>query len=141
MAFEVEKIPDEARLLIRVHETMFLREENRPSSACFKDERLSSNWAKYSCVEHTKNAKSAAVVSLIVKECHKVGQTVEHTPIEADRSLARIRRTRTSVDRSQNRSATNWLRCPESSGRLIQVNVEAELQRILVAFNHLRLVA
>ncbi len=73
MAFEVEDIPGQAVLFLRVHKDQFVPSNDpkvkRPSSACFKNVDLSVNWAKYSTAQETAKASSAAVVSLIAQEC------------------------------------------------------------------------
>jgi len=81
MAFEVEVVPPEASLLLRVHKNMFVWREERPSSACFDYPELSTNWLKYSSVDATKNLDSVAVVSLVAQKCRNLNQEVVHAPI------------------------------------------------------------
>lgn len=81
MAFPIEEIPSESLLLLRVHKKMFLAQHNRPSSACFRHYELSTNWIKYSSVEHTRNEDSGAVVSVVSAQCIVLGQEVVHAPI------------------------------------------------------------
>jgi len=87
MAFAVEEIPGEAALFLRVHKDQFVTVgeagARRPSSACFRRPRLSVNWEKYSTPEGTAKPTSAAVVALRAHDCRSLGQTVEHTPIQA----------------------------------------------------------
>lgn len=86
MAFEVEEIPGDAVLFLRIHRTQFVPSNTptvkRPSSACFKHLNMSVNWKKYSTAEQTAKASSAAVVSIIAQDCTALGQTVEHSPIQ-----------------------------------------------------------
>jgi hypothetical protein len=86
MAFEVEEIPGEAKLFLRVHEQHYVPSNDptvkRPSSACFKDPNLSVNWAKYSSPKETAKPSSAAVVELVAQDCRSLQQTVIHCPIQ-----------------------------------------------------------
>ena len=87
MAFLKEQIPNDAKLFLRIHETLFVPAAGdpsvkRPSSACFKDPRLSVNWAAYSTTESTAKPSSAAVVAFLVEDCISLGQKVEHDPIQ-----------------------------------------------------------
>jgi hypothetical protein len=86
MAFEVEDIPGDAVLFLRVHKNQFVPSNDptvkRPSSACFKHLNMSVNWAKYSTAAETAKASSAAVVSFISQECKSLQQTVIHCPIQ-----------------------------------------------------------
>lgn len=89
MAFVVEEIPDEHKLLHRVHRDHWIRADSesafRPSSACFKKRpRLSVNWIAYSSVEHTRQPNSRAVISLVAGACRELEQKVEHSPLEED---------------------------------------------------------
>src|SRR5271165_1588697 len=86
MAFAVEEIPDAAVLFRRVHETQFVPDENRPSSACFDQGRMSVNWEKYATAEQTAKPSSIAVVALAAGDCRspRFNQTVEHAPLERD---------------------------------------------------------
>ena len=88
MAFEVEEIPSDARLFLRVHEQQYVVASDEPngkkrlSSVCFRHENLSVNWEKYSSPEKTANPFSAVVVELVASECKSLNQTVKHCPIQ-----------------------------------------------------------
>lgn len=82
MAFPREVIPDDDKLFSRIHPQQF--PGGKPSSAAFDKENLSVNWAKYQTPEGTTKPNSVAVVALVAGECRKIGQKVEHAPIEPD---------------------------------------------------------
>src|SRR4051794_38551014 len=77
------EIPDDAELLRHVHPEQWLANEQRPSSAAFKDFRLSVNWKAIWGVEQTRRPNSAAVIKLNAGPCRNLSQQVEHTPIAA----------------------------------------------------------
>ena len=81
MAFVIEEIPDSATLFRRIHEAHLVG--GRVSSAAYNDSRLSVNWENYSDVQKAVGAKTAAVTALVAGVCRSIGQTVEHTPVEA----------------------------------------------------------
>jgi hypothetical protein len=83
MAFPVEAIPDVDHLLRRIH-AQHLGPDGVISSAAFNHERLSVNWERYSTPESTAERSSAAVTALLAGDCRGIGQSVEHTPIQAD---------------------------------------------------------
>ncbi len=88
MAFEVEEIPGEAKLFLRVHEKQYIVPSGEPngkkrlSSVCFSHENLSVNWEKYSSPEKTANPFSAVVVEIVASACKSLNQTVKHCPIQ-----------------------------------------------------------
>lgn len=83
MAFAIEAIPDEANLFRRIHQNHYDAKTGTISSAAFRDERMSVNWEKYSDAKNSADGNSAAVVALVSGGCKKLGQIIEHTPIEA----------------------------------------------------------
>jgi hypothetical protein len=87
MAFDVEEIPGQAKLFLRVHEQQYVTPADEPnvkrvSSACFRHENLSVNWEKYSSPKETAKPTSAVVVELVASECESLNQTVKHCPIQ-----------------------------------------------------------
>lgn len=86
MAFNVEEIPGDAVLFLRVHRDQFVDSNvpnvKRPSSACFKHLNMSVNWSKYSTAYETAKVSSAAVVALIAQDCRSLRQAVIHSPIQ-----------------------------------------------------------
>ena len=90
MAFAVEFIPHEDILYRHVPNKprdFWVPEQNRPSSAVFKDKhrRASVNWAKYRTAEGSVRPNSMAVVSVLAGECRACVKEVEHTPVEMTR--------------------------------------------------------
>jgi hypothetical protein len=122
MAFEVEDLPGDARLFLRVHEQYFVPSNDpsvkRPSSACFKKPELSVNWAKYSSAKETAKPTSAAVVELVARECKSFNQTVIHCPIQdgekdgPNQAHSEIRgpKTHSTCDKFVRLSKVVWIR-------------------------------
>lgn len=81
MAFDVEIIPDEARLFRRINEIHRLA-DGGISSAAFNDPEMSVNWEKYSDAATARDANSSYVVSLLAGECRALKQIVIHCPID-----------------------------------------------------------
>lgn len=86
MAFQVEEVPDNAKLFRKVHRNHFMP-GGLASSAAFRDARTSVNWEKYCNAEGTADTNSAAVMVLVAEECRELRQTVEHTPMEPDQAF------------------------------------------------------
>jgi len=79
MAFEVEEIPDEARVFHHVHRDHF--SGGHLSSAIFKRAETSVNWEKYSSVDLTRRPKSKLIISLFAGAIRSAEASLIHSPI------------------------------------------------------------
>jgi hypothetical protein len=79
---------------------------------------MSVNWEKYKSAKDSSDANSAAVVTLVAKDCRGLEQIIEHTPIEADQPFGPNQahaevcghKTRAICQMLRDRATTVWLK-------------------------------
>lgn len=77
----VEIIPDEDLLYRRIPPQHYVKEEDRVSSAAFRDPNLSVDWSRHITPEQSvKGFPNNHLAALIAKIPRALGQEVYHTP-------------------------------------------------------------
>jgi hypothetical protein len=88
------EIPDDAVLLRHVHMDQWLLNEQRASSAAFKDRRLSVNLKGLRGVDETRPESSGAIVSLVLGNAENWGRKWSTRPFRSTNRWVRIQHMR-----------------------------------------------